>query len=59
MTVPPTGVPTEEASVAVNNTGWPSVVVVVFAASDVVVSAAVMVTEEVDDVEAAFAESPL
>jgi hypothetical protein len=55
----PVGSPTEELTVAVKTTAWPSVVVVVFADSAVVVSAGVTVTEEAAEDEPSFAESPL
>jgi hypothetical protein len=55
----PVGVPAADATVAVNWTGTPLVVVVVFDVKLVVVAAADTVSEDVEDTEPAFALSPL
>jgi hypothetical protein len=55
----PVGTPTEEAIVAVSATGWPSVVDALLADNAVVVRAGVTVTEEAEETDPSFAESPL
>ena len=53
------GIPAEEETMAVRTTGWPRVVVVVLADSIVAVPAGVMFSKDGEDVEPAFAASPL
>jgi len=55
----PVGAPTEELTVAVRTTGCPSDVVVALADNVVVVSAGVITTVDVADVDPSFAASPL
>jgi hypothetical protein len=55
----PVGVPATDVTVAVIETGWPRVVVVVFAESEVTVRPWEIVTGEADEVEPAFTASPL
>ena len=55
----PIGVPASDATVAVRLTGWPREVVALAGDRLVVVSAAVTRTEDIAEVEPAFALSPL
>ncbi len=55
----PVGVPAKDETVAVSKTGWPNVVVVVFADNAVMVVPWVMVIGAADDVEPPLKASPL
>jgi hypothetical protein len=55
----PVGVPATDVTVAVIETGWPSVVVDSFADNAVKVMPCVSVTDELEDVDPAFTASPL